>query len=140
MPKNPVSSTKGRVNLAKIRSMTQDEIDRLAAIEDAELGLDTSKLEFRMVYNSSIPDVRAIRERLGITQGEFSRRFRLSERTIQQWEQERTKPDQPARILLRAIALAPDLVERAAAIDDPASIVERKKPAVAAQRAKRRIS
>jgi DNA-binding transcriptional regulator YiaG len=110
--------------------MTQDEIDRLAAIEDAELGLDTSKLKFRKVYNSTIPDVRAIRTRLGVTQGEFSRRFRLSERTIQQWEQERTKPDQPSRILLRAIAMAPDLIERAAAIEDTGSLPMSRKDSV----------
>lgn len=58
-------------------------------------------------------DVRGIRERLGLTQRDFARRFCLSERTVQQWEQSRSMPDGPARVLLRVIEHAPDVVERA---------------------------
>jgi putative transcriptional regulator len=60
------------------------------------------------------PDyVRALREKLGLTQGEFAKRFSLSERTIQEWEQGRAQPDGPARILLRVIEREPKAVERA---------------------------
>jgi putative transcriptional regulator len=67
------------------------------------------------VYDVSIPEVRAIRKRLGLSQAQFSERFHLSQRTVQQWEQRRAMPDMPARILLRAIELAPDVIARAAA-------------------------
>lgn len=60
------------------------------------------------------PDVRAIRKSLGLTQSEFARRFGLSYRTVQQWEQRRSPPQGPAEILLRVIECDPEVVERAA--------------------------
>jgi hypothetical protein len=40
--------------------------------------------------------------------------FHMSQRTIQQWEQRRAMPDLPARILLKAIEQAPDVIAEAA--------------------------
>lgn len=62
-----------------------------------------------------VPDVRAIRERLHLSQTEFARRFSLSARTVQQWEQRRAMPDLPARILLKAIEREPDVMAHVAA-------------------------
>ena len=58
-------------------------------------------------------DVRAVRDRFGLTQLEFAARFGLDLDAVQNWEQGRTRPDRNARILLRVIATAPDAVERA---------------------------
>lgn len=58
-------------------------------------------------------DVRAVRDRLGLTQLEFAARFGLDLDVIQNWEQGRTRPDRNARILLRVIATAPEAVEDA---------------------------
>ncbi len=71
--------------------------------------------DWRRVISPRLPDVRAIRRRLGFSQTEFARRFGFSVRTIQEWEQGRAIPDGPARILLRVIAKSPKLVERAVA-------------------------
>src|ERR1035441_3338033 len=49
---------------------------------------------------------------LGISQEEFAKRFGLSLRTVQQWEQKRRVPDGPASLLLRVIADNPKAVER----------------------------
>jgi putative transcriptional regulator len=65
-------------------------------------------------YEIKAPDVRAIRQHLGLTQEAFAGRFHLSLRTVQQWEQRRAMPDVPARILLKAIQMAPDVIARAA--------------------------
>jgi len=105
---------RGRINWALIRSQDQDTIDRLAAEERAALGIDWKKLKFRRRLNTRIPDIKAIRERLGLSQRQFAARFSLSERTVQQWEQKRAKPDQPARVLLRIIEHAPRTAARAA--------------------------
>lgn len=67
------------------------------------------------VYDIPIPDVRAIRERLRLSQAEFAERFHLSQRTVQQWEQHRAMPDMPARVLLKAIQRAPEVIAAAAA-------------------------
>ncbi|MPZ16183.1 MAG: helix-turn-helix domain-containing protein, partial [Chloroflexi bacterium] len=60
-------------------------------------------------------DVRALRERLGLSQEAFAERFHLSLRTIQDWEQQRRVPEGPARILLQVIEHDPQAVERALA-------------------------
>ncbi|MBW7836184.1 MAG: helix-turn-helix domain-containing protein [Sphingomonadales bacterium] len=59
------------------------------------------------------PDVKAIRKRLGLSQGAFAKRFGLPVATIRNWEQGRTVPDRPAQVLLRVIAAAPKTVQKA---------------------------
>jgi putative transcriptional regulator len=58
-------------------------------------------------------DVRAIREKLGKSQAEFSRMIGVSIDTLQNWEQGRRQPVGPARALLVVAARAPKVVERA---------------------------
>lgn len=67
------------------------------------------------------PDVKAIRTRLGLTQAAFAERFGLALGSVRDWEQGRTAPDRPARVLLQVIAHNPEAVAVAAAIRQPAS-------------------
>ena len=46
------------------------------------------------------PDVRSIREAAKITQSQFARLIGVNLRTLQNWEQQRTRPTGPARALL----------------------------------------
>ena len=52
-------------------------------------------------------DVRAIRDKLSLSQEQFALRFNLDLATVQGWEQGRHLPDRPAQAYLRAIAAAP---------------------------------
>jgi putative transcriptional regulator len=45
-------------------------------------------------------DVRALRRKLGLSQSEFATRFGFLPATLRNWEQGRTRPDGPARVLL----------------------------------------
>ena len=58
-------------------------------------------------------DVRAIREKIALSQGEFARLFGLSKRTLEHWEHGRRVPTGPARAFLTVIAREPDGVRRA---------------------------
>jgi putative transcriptional regulator len=58
-------------------------------------------------------DVRAVRRRLGLSQSEFAARFGFQPATLRNWEQGRTRPDGPARVLLAVIARHPEAVEDA---------------------------
>jgi putative transcriptional regulator len=58
-------------------------------------------------------DVRATRKRLGLSQAEFAARFGFQPATLRNWEQGRTRPDGPARVLLAVIARHPEAVEDA---------------------------
>src|SRR5262245_17733901 len=58
-------------------------------------------------------DVRATRQRLGLSQSGFAAKFGFQPATLRNWEQGRTRPDGPARVLLAVIASHPDAVEDA---------------------------
>jgi putative transcriptional regulator len=53
------------------------------------------------------PDVRAIRRAANISQSQFAKLIGVNLRTLQNWEQRRTRPTGPARALLKIVALNP---------------------------------
>lgn len=60
-------------------------------------------------------NVRAIRERLKLSQQEFAFRYGFSLGTLRHWEQGQRRPEGPARTLLKVIDRNPRAVERALA-------------------------
>ena len=60
-----------------------------------------------------VMDVKAVRERTCLTQGEFAAALHVSVRTVQNWEQRRRAPTGPAVALLKVMAQAPDVVIKA---------------------------
>jgi len=105
------SYTQG-VDWDKVDATTDEEIAQQIA-SDPDTAPDMIDLPgWRIVHNPSAPDVRQIRTDLGLSQRAFAARFGLSVRTVQEWEQGRSVPDQPARVLLKVIQSAPEIVER----------------------------
>jgi putative transcriptional regulator len=108
---------KARANRERLRASTEREIARQIASDPDVPEMTAADLRrARRVYNPPLPNVKAIRHKLGLSQAEFAQRFGFSVRTVQQWEQGRAVPDRPARILLRVIETAPQAVERALAV------------------------
>ncbi len=60
-----------------------------------------------------VPTVRALREKLNLTQEQFAARFHLPLGTVRDWEQGAHRPDRAAQVLLTVIESDPDAVERA---------------------------
>lgn len=60
-----------------------------------------------------VPDVKAIRKKLGMSQSEFATAYRIPLDTLQGWEQERREPDATASAYLKAIARMPKQVKAA---------------------------
>jgi putative transcriptional regulator len=58
-------------------------------------------------------DVRAVRAKLGTSQGEFALMIGVSVATLRNWEQGRRMPDGPALALLRVAANNPEAVAAA---------------------------
>jgi putative transcriptional regulator len=58
-------------------------------------------------------DVRAIRERLALSQADFAKTYGFSARTIQQWEQGRSQPESAVRAYLTVIDRNPQAVKDA---------------------------
>jgi len=56
-------------------------------------------------------DVREVRTKMGLSQAQFATRFGLPPATLRNWEQGRSRPDAPTRVLLAVIAKHPEAVE-----------------------------
>jgi len=75
-------------------------------------GVDTGH-----VVHKPVPvDVKAIREKLGLSQSAFAGRFGVSVRTVQGWEIGSRQPTGAARTLLRVVEKEPEAVRRALAV------------------------
>jgi putative transcriptional regulator len=56
-------------------------------------------------------DVREVRKKMGLSQAQFATKFGLPPATLRNWEQGRSQPDAPTRVLLAVIAKHPEAVE-----------------------------
>ncbi|MBZ5563837.1 MAG: helix-turn-helix domain-containing protein [Acidobacteriia bacterium] len=70
-------------------------------------------LPMRYVEIPQDVDVKAIRSKLGLSQAEFSRRYAVSLRSLQEWEQGRRRPESAVRAYLTVIERDQDAVEKA---------------------------
>lgn len=61
---------------------------------------------------AKVVDIKAIRAARGLSQGEFSRRYRLPLGTLRDWEQRRRTPDTGSKLYLAMIEADPEGVER----------------------------
>ncbi len=59
-------------------------------------------------HTIEVPDVRAIREELGLSQQAFASAYRIPLATLKGWEQGRRQPDATASAYLSVIAGLPD--------------------------------
>lgn len=71
------------------------------------------RLRKRTIHVPDDVDVRAVREKSGLSQSQFADRYGFNPRTIQEWEQGRARPDSAVRAYLTVIARDPGAVEKA---------------------------
>lgn len=78
-------------------------------------GEDVPGVRVTVVQVNRVPavDVRSLRRQFGLSQSQFAARFGFTAATVRNWEQGRTQPDGPSRVLLAVIAHHPDAVEDA---------------------------
>ena len=73
------------------------------------------KVRGMRVTRVDIPDVKAIRRSLRMSQHRFAAAYRIPLPTLKNWEQGRRRPTGAARVLLKVAALHPKIVLEAAA-------------------------
>lgn len=84
--------------------------DKIAAgIEDAIAFAQGDDTRARVVKPV---DLKALRERIGKTQGQFSDEFKLPIGTLRDWEQHRREPDTGSKVYLSMIEADPEGVKR----------------------------
>lgn len=99
----------GRTDWERMRAMTDEEVVA-AALSDPDAQPLTPE---RLTRMRRLPDVKALRARLGLTQEQFASTYCLPLGTVRDWEQGRTRPDAPAVALLALIDREPEIVRRA---------------------------
>ena len=104
-------ATVPKTDWSRFEAMTEEE-RHAAALADPDAQPAT---EEQLANARRRPDVRGIRERLGLTVEAFAVRFGLSPALIREWEDGRRWPDRPAQMLLRVIEREPEAVARVAA-------------------------
>jgi putative transcriptional regulator len=86
--------------------------DLIASLQEAVAIVRGEKDAARVHLPPDMVDVRAIRERLGLSRPAFAARFGLAVGAVRDWEQGLRRPDPAARVLLLVIDKAPDVVTR----------------------------
>ncbi len=62
------------------------------------------------LLNADNPDVAALRNRFKLSQAKFAALLGISVDTLQNWEQQRRRPEGPAKVLLRIAAMHPEVL------------------------------
>lgn len=84
-----------------------ESVKQMKAIEAGQLKPSrVARLEDPV--HADTPDVAALRARFGLSQAKFAALLGISVSTLQNWEQNRRRPDGPAKVLLRVAAAHPE--------------------------------
>lgn len=95
--------------------MTEEDIAANAADDPDNPPLSDEELDgFQAAFDRR--ELRALRDRLGVTQTQFAGQFLIPLGTLRDWEQGRRVTGTTARTLPRVIALMPELVADAAQV------------------------
>ena len=81
--------------------MKNTEFAKLVASVKQAGKIRRGEMKASRVFNLKPVDVRAIRNKLGVSQGEFASMIGVSVSTLQNWEQGRRRPEGPAQALLK---------------------------------------
>ncbi len=86
--------------------------DALQAQREGKRTLRTTRVQSRPPVEVTAEEVKAIRERLNLSQAVFAHRLRTHTKTLQNWEQGRARPNAQASLLIRMIDRFPDTARR----------------------------
>jgi putative transcriptional regulator len=79
----------------------------LASLKDMGKHIRGEQVRGLIIHEFPEPDVKAIRERTGMSQTQFAYLIGVKPKTLQNWEQKRVRPAGPARALLKIVEANP---------------------------------
>ena len=79
----------------------------LASLKDMGKHMRGEQVRGLVMREFPEPDVKAIRERTGMSQTQFAYLIGVKPKTLQNWEQKRVRPAGPARALLKIVEANP---------------------------------
>jgi putative transcriptional regulator len=90
--------------------------DALKAERGGKITLRTHAVKRKPAAAVTAKELVSIRQSLKLSRAVFARYLRANERTLENWEQGRAKPNAQAALLIRLVARYPDTVKRLAAV------------------------
>ena len=90
--------------------------DALKAAREGKRTLRTHAVESKPAPVVTAKELVRVRENLNLSRTVFARYLRTNERTLDNWEQGRAKPNAQAALLIRMVARYPDTVKRLASV------------------------
>ncbi|MDQ0652525.1 helix-turn-helix domain-containing protein [Pseudomonas cedrina] len=87
-------------------------VSEMAAHREGKITLRQSTLEDRPAPDVSAQEIVALRDKLHMSQSVFARSIRTSPSTLKNWEQDKSKPNAQAALLIRLVEKFPDMVDR----------------------------
>jgi len=94
-------------------------VHAMRADREGKLTLRTHQLDVRPLPRVTPALLRDTRERLNMSQGVFARKLRVNPRTLERWEQGRSRPNEQAAALILLVRRYPDTVDRLESIGTP---------------------
>lgn len=91
-------------------------VEEMAAHREGKITLRTSTLEDKPAPHVSADEIVALRKKLRMSQSVFARRIRTSTETLRNWEQQKSRPNTQAALLIKLVEQYPDMVERLEAV------------------------
>lgn len=90
--------------------MNDDLFNELLLSVQQAGAISRGEMVAKRTFSYDVPDVKAIREKTGLSQMMFAKRLNISFKTLQNWEQGRRKPTGPAVVLISLIEKNPELI------------------------------
>ena len=82
----------------------------VSSVQDMGRHMRGGKVTGARITRVREPNVRTIRRKSGLSQSQFAALIGVNLRTLQNWEQGRTRPTGPARALLRIVQKNPESI------------------------------
>lgn len=96
------------------RSLYDEILNGIEALQAETEGKITLKQTVVEITDKS--EVLAVRQKLGVSQKLFAKLLHINERTLENWEQGRTKPNTQAAVLIKLVNKRPELINDLQAI------------------------
>lgn len=91
-------------------------VTALRAEREAKLTLHRTTLASAPLPEMDGAEVRALRERLNVSRPVFADALRINARTVESWEQDKSRPNPHAALLIRLVARYPETLEKLRAL------------------------
>lgn len=91
-------------------------VNEMAAHREGKLTLRQSTAKPMPVPSVPAEEIVMLRKRMKMSQAVFAQRIRTSPATLRNWEQDKSKPNAQAALLIKLVAEYPDMINRMAAV------------------------